>query len=188
MAGTTNSQALPYPWVDETITDVSTKNLADAIATKLDGEDAKRTAALKRADGAAFRNAAQSIPVTTDTVITFDGELWDTDNMINAGGGTPSRFQIATGITGVWMFTAFARSLTSTAWTKGVISIRKNGTTAVSRRSYWSGTNALVNKMQTTGLVNMAVNTDYVEVMIQHLGGASTNVALVGLKGVRVTS
>lgn len=187
MPGTTSSQSLPYPYIDEAISDVSTKNLADTLATKLDGEDTKRSQALKRPDGAAFRNANQSIAVSTDTVITWDGELWDTDGMINAGGGTPTRFSMAAGITGVWHFTAFVRSISSTGWTKGVITIRKNGTQAVSRRSYWSGTNALVSKMQTSGMVYLPNNTDYVEVMILHLGGASTNVALVGLKGVRIT-
>jgi hypothetical protein len=187
MPGSTASQGLPYPYLDETISDVSTKNLADTLATKLTGEDASRTAALKRPTGCAFRNANQSIPVTTDTVITFDGELWDTDGMINIG-TTPTRFSMAVGITGVWLFTAFARSLASSSWTKAVITIRKNGTQAVARRSYWSGTNALVSKLEVTGLVYLPNNTDYVEVMIQHLGGAGSNVALVGLKGDRVTA
>lgn len=188
MPGTTGSQALPYPYVDETITDVSTKNLADTLATKLDGEDVRRAAALKRPSGCAFRNANQSLADGTDTVITFDGELWDTDNLVNAGGGTPSRFQMSATTTGLWFFTAFARSLASTGWTKGQISIRRNGTTVVQRRTYWSGASAVASRLMVSGLVNLPTATDYVEVMILHTGGGATNVALVGLKGDRFTS
>lgn len=184
MPGSTASQALPYPYIDEAITDVSTKNLADTIATKLTSQDTARTLALKRATGEARRNTILALADGVNTVVPFDQEIWDTDNMINVGGANPSRITVATGLAGLYHVSGYLGAAVSGSWTRSQITIMKNGGTLVCGRTY--GASAPV--MLCSGL-HYAVNAgDYFELFLLHAGGGSTNVSNANLVVRRVSA
>jgi hypothetical protein len=185
MGGTTNSQSLRYPYLTETITDASTKNLADDIATALSAQDTKRAAALKRAAVQVARNANQSIPDNTDTLVSFDGEIQDTDNVWVIG--TPTRLTIPAGLTGLWWVRAQVLSAGHTSsTTKGQLSIRVSGTT-VKRRTYFTATGTIKNQMQVSGLVNVPNAGDFIEVAILHVGGGALNASSIFCEAMRRT-
>ncbi len=186
MGGTTNSQALRYPYIDETITDVSTKNLADDIAAKLTVEDGKRTLALKRYSASANRSAVQAIADTTNVTVIFDNELWDPDGMINLG-LQPTRVTVPA--VGLYYVNAHCFQPGGTTWNLGQISILKNGTLQC-RRRYWgdNATTAGPLRLQVTGLIYCSAISDFFEMQLFHIGGGTTNASVMELTVRRVTS
>lgn len=185
MGGTTNSQSIRYPYVNETITDVSTKNFADDCATALSAQDTKRAAALKRAAAQISRNAGQSIADNTDTLVSFDTEIQDTDNIWVIG--TPTRLTIPAGLTGLWWVRAQVLSAGHTSsTTKGQISIRVSGT-AVKRRTYFTASGTIKNQMQVSGLVNVPNAGDFIEVALLHVGGGSLSASSIFIEAMRRT-
>jgi hypothetical protein len=149
MGSTTPAYALRFPFIDEVITDASTKNLADDIAAILSTRlDADRDLSQKRASAFAFRNGSQSITVNVETNIQFTTEPFDTDAAINLGTNN-TRITVPTGMGGRYWAIAHVPSITSTAWTSGQIAIAKNGTDVV-RRKYWSASGQQVARMQVT--------------------------------------
>lgn len=185
MGGTTNSQSLRYPYVTETITDASTKNLADDCATALSLQDTARTAALKRSVVQVSRNANQSIADNTDTLVSWDAEIQDPDNLWVIG--TPTRITVPAGLTGLWWVRVQVLSAGHTSSTsKGQISIRVSGTT-VKRRTYFTATGTIKNQMQVSGLVNVPNAGDFIEAAILHVGGGALNASSIFIEAMRRT-
>lgn len=185
MGGTTNSQLLRYPYVTETITDVSTKNLADDCATKISAQDTKRTTALKRSVVSISRNANQSIPDNVDTLVSFDAEAFDADNLWVIG--TPTRITVPAGLTGIWWVdvNVLSPGLTGSV-TKAQVSIRVSGT-AVKRRTYFTATGTVKSPLRVFGHVNVPNAGDFIEVALLHVGGGALNASNVRVKAIRRT-
>lgn len=185
MGGTTNSQALRYPYVTETITDVSTKNLADDCATQLSAQDTNRTKALKRSVVSIFRSANQSIPDNVDTLVSFDTEFQDPDNLWVIG--TPTRITVPAGLTGIWWVDVYVSSpgLTGSV-TKAQVSIRVSGT-AVKRRTYFTATGTIKSPLRVFGHVSVPNAGDFIEVALLHVGGGALNASNITAKAVRRT-
>lgn len=154
MGDVTLNYALRYPFNDETITDVSTKNLADDIAAMLTNTlDADRDKSLGRASGQWSRFANQSIAANTETAIIGTSEVFDTNAEIDIA-GQPTRITIVAGSTGLYWVSAGIDNIGGTAWTSGTIAIAKNGTDIV-RRKYWCASGQMATDMLITGQMKL---------------------------------
>jgi hypothetical protein len=180
--------AIRFPWIDEVITDVSTKNAADDMAAILTGElDADRDLSLKRASADAFRNGSQAFTPAVETNTQFTSEPFDTDGAINLGTNN-TRITVPTAMGGRYWVIATASSIPSTTWTSGQIAIAKNGTDIV-RRKYWaiSGSRP-VSRMQVTCQVPL-VPTDFLTLTILFQGLPNpTNIDTITLEAQRLTT
>lgn len=187
MGGTTPAYAIRFPYIDETISDVSTKNAADDIAAVLSTElDVDRDTSLKRASGVSFRSGNFSVAANTETAVSFNQETWDTDAAINIA-GQPTRLTVPTGMGGLWWVAAVCGSVLGTAWSSGQIAITKNGTDVV-RRKYWSASGQMVSRMQVTAQM-VLVPTDFVTVTILFQGTPNpSDVDEVRMSGQRLTT
>lgn len=168
MGGVTPVWAIRFPFIEETITDASTKNAADDMAAILSAElDADRDLSLRRAAASAFRNGSQSIAANTETNIQFTSEDFDTDAAINLGTNN-TRITIPSSNGGRWWVFAHVANTGGSAWTSGQIAIAKNGTDVV-RRKYWSTSGQQVNRMQVTCQVPL-VPTDFLTLTVLFQG------------------
>lgn len=168
MGGVTPVYAIRFPFIDETITDVSTKNAADDMAAALSTHlDADRDVSLKRAAASAFRNGSQSINANTETNIQFTSEDFDTDAAINLGTNN-TRITVPSATGGRWWVFAHVASMTAPVWTSGQIAIAKNGTDVV-RRKYWAGASQQITRMQVTCQVPL-VPTDFLTLTVLFQG------------------
>lgn len=182
MAGATNSQRLPYPYLDEPVTDASVFFLARGTALRLDGEDTARTLALRRPSAAALRNANQSIPNNTITTITFDFEAYDPApyDMVNIGGAPTRVSATALAGTGTYGFQAIVLTpgLAAGAY-KADIEVYRTGT-LYAKRTYY--TNPAPEVMYAAGSLAMTGGTDYLEVKVFQNSGGAVNMSSVYLK------
>ena len=188
MGGVTPVYAIRFPFIDETITDVSTKNAADDIAAVLSTKlDADRDIALKRPSASAFKNASQSITANTETNIQFGSEDFDTDNAINLGTNN-TRITVPTADGGRWWVFAHVASITAPAWTSGQIAIAKNGTDVV-RRKYWAASGGQeMSRMQITCQVPL-VPTDFLTLTVLFQGTPNpTSIDSIRLSAQRMTT
>lgn len=187
MGSTTQAYAIRFPFIDEVINDVSTKNMADDMAAVLSTKlDADRDLSLKRASAYAFRNGSQSITANVETNVQFTSEPFDTDAAINLGTNN-TRITVPTAMGGRYWVFANAVSITSTTWTSGQIAIAKNGTDVV-RRKYWSASGQQVTRMQVTCQVPL-VPTDFLTLTILFQGTPSpTSVDGITLEAQRLTT
>jgi hypothetical protein len=168
MGDVTPVYAIRFPFIDETITDVSTKNAADDMAAVLSTHlDAARDTSLKRASASAFRNGSQSITAAVETNIQFTSENFDTDAAINLGTNN-TRITVPTGMGGRWWVFAHVASITAPLWTSGQIAIAKNGTDVV-RRKYWATSGQEMSRMQVTCQVPL-VPTDFLTLTVLFQG------------------
>lgn len=168
MSGTTPTQSIRYGEVTDVLTHTVLANLADDVAAQVDAADIARTAALKTAYANVDRNASLAIPVSTVTTITWDSLVTDTHSMINLG-TVPTRMTVsASGGAGLYQV-AVQASIDGTGWSRGDISLRKNGTQFVSRDFYGPQSS-----MQIETIVSLAVG-DYIECHVYHEGGGTTN-------------
>jgi hypothetical protein len=167
MASTTPTQSLRFAQVGDVLTYTALANLADDVATQLDAADVARTHALKTPYANVDRNATINVPVTTVTTITWDSLVTDTHSMINLG-TQPTRMTVsASGGAGLYHVVIQA-VVDVTGWTRGDISLRKNGTQFISRDYYHP-----INQMSIETVVNLAV-ADYIECHVYHEGGGTT--------------
>lgn len=185
MGGTTNSQAIRYPYDGEVLSDLHSKNTADDIATALTTQDTARTKALKRSVVSLSRNALLSCADGVDTLIPWDAENDDPDNLWVIG--TPTRIVVPAGLTGIWYVNVqvFSPGFTSSV-TKGQLSILVTGT-AVKRRTYFSGTSAVKDDLQVSARVNVPNANDYIEASLLHTGGGALNATAIRIKAHRST-
>lgn len=168
MGGTTPNYALRFPYIDETITDASTKNVADDIAAVLTSPlDAARNTSLKRASAVSERFATQSFAANTETAISQDNETYDTDGAINIA-GQPTRITAPASMGGLYWVHAMVSTINGTAWTSGQIAIAKNGTDFV-RRKYWSASGQHVSRLHLTGQIILAAG-DFVTMTVLFQG------------------
>ena len=187
MGGVTPIWAIRFPFIEEVINDVSTKNAADDMAAVLTGElDADRDLSLKRASADAFRNGSQSITANTETNVQFTSEPFDTDGAINLGTNN-TRITVPAGMGGRYWVFGNAVSITSTTWTSGQLAIAKNGTDIV-RRKYWSASGQQVTRMQVTAQIPL-VPGDFLTLTILFQGTPSpTSVDGITLIAQRLTT
>jgi hypothetical protein len=168
MGSVTPVYAIRFPFNDETITDVSTKNAADDMAAVLSTHlDVDRDTSLKRAAASAFRNASQSIAANTETNIQFTSEDFDTDAAINLGTNN-TRITVPTSMGGRYWVFGHVASIPGTTWTSGQIALAKNGTDLV-RRKYWAGSSQQISRMQVTCQVPL-VPTDFLTLTVLFQG------------------
>lgn len=186
MGSTTPTYAIRFPFIDETITDVSTKNAADDMASTLSTVlDVDMTTSLKRAVAVAFRNASLSVTAAAETTITFDQETLDTDNSFTLG--TPTRITVPSGMGGRWWVGAVLATTGGTAWTSGQIAIAKNGTD-ITRRKYWSASTNQVARLQVTAQIPL-VPTDFLTATLLFQGTPSpSSIDSFRLSAVRLTT
>lgn len=188
MGGTTNSQALRFPYVTETISDLHTKNFADDCATALAAQDVRRTSALKRSIVEVERAAALALADGSNVTVPWDTEVTDPDNLVNVGGGTPSRITIPAGLTGIWYCRVQVLSPGATGWMKGQVSITVTGNIRM-RRSYCQfGGGDSIDDMHLTAFVPVPNAGDYIEVQLLHVGGGSTNASDIRIRAMRRTA
>src|SRR6188474_2429096 len=118
MGGTTNSQAFRYPYIDEVVTDVSTKNLADDIAAELTTtQDVNRLKALKRPIAKASRQSStQNFADGVNTIVTFDTEVADSDGFINLGTNANRIIIPSSAFTGIYYAVARCESTGGGSW------------------------------------------------------------------------
>lgn len=187
MGGTTNSQALRYPYLNETITDASTKNLADDCAAQLLVQDGRRTAAIRKPIAWILRNANQSFADGVDTLVQFDTEIQDSDNLVNLGVNN-TRITVPSTLLGIWYVTV---SVTNTGFTgsvtKGQLSILVTGAVA-SRRTVFTATGTVKDTIRMSAFVNVGTANDYIETSLLHTGGGALNASSITMKAIRRTS
>jgi hypothetical protein len=187
MGSVTPVYAIRFPFIDETITDASTKNAADDMAAVLSTHlDADRDISLKRAAASAFKNANFSVAANTETAVAFTTEDFDTDGAINIG-TQATRITVPTSMGGRWWVGAVIAGISGTAWTSGQIAIAKNGTDVV-RRKYWSASGQMVSRMQVTCQVPL-VPTDFLTLTCLFQGTPNpSDIDTVRLMAVRLTT
>ena len=120
----------------------------------------------------AYRNTALSIPNNTFTKVTFDTEVFDTDNFFDST--TNNRFAPTT--TGKYLFTASATfdDFTAVAST-ATIQLARNGSTLIDGNSLLidiAGDPTLV----LATIINHTVTTDFYEIFVFQNQGAARNI------------
>lgn len=134
MGGTT-SQGLRYPYLDEVVTSVQQRNLAEDLDTQLTTDNTALTAGLHRPSARATRSASLNAPGNTSVKTTWATEVYDTDTMINLGTNN-DRMTVKTA--GLWIF---GFTLTPTNWGTTHIAwetqLLKN--TVLASRKMWYG-------------------------------------------------
>jgi hypothetical protein len=183
MPGATPVKAFPFPLLTEVVTHQSTEDLAQAFADELDLQDIAEGLALGRPACSARRVANQSIPDGVDTVITMDGEVYDTDGLVDIA-TNPTRISVPSGLEGMWYVHAEVGSANSTSWTKSQLSVRRAGVTGVLRKTF----SAASLHMLVSGVVWIPPGGSYLELMVLHSGGGATNVASVQFRATRLTA
>ena len=183
MAGVTDTQSIRFGQVTDVQTHTMIANEADDIATQLDAADLARTAALKRPTAWSKRSAVIAIPVTSQTLIQMDTEVWDTHSMVDIA-GLPFRVVVgATAGAGVYLVQAETNG-DYTGWTTAIIAIQKNGTDWVSKRFHLPQTGEVLGLQM---LVDMALN-DYFTMTIYHEGGGTTNAFSCNLRACKMSN
>lgn len=167
MGGTTNSQALRFPYVDEVIASTHIQNFATDCASKLDVQDANRLLVVHKPLAAVTRFAAQNIAVNTDTTIIWDGVGADPAGMVNLG-TQPTRITVPAAYTGLWrvqtdIFTS------GPSWTRTQVSILVTGVVRAAKT--YKGLNFSFAML--TALVNVPNANDYIEMRVRHAGGGT---------------
>ena len=166
MGGTTNSQALRFPFVDEVISDTAIKNLATDCATKLDAQDVTRAAVLKRPMATVTRNAVQNIAVNTDTTLIWDTIGFDPNSMVNLG-TQPTRITVPSTATGLWHVEIHGN--TNNTWSRTTLSFMVTGVVKAVKTFYF---NDFLWYNFATMLVVPNAN-DYIECRVRHSGGGT---------------
>lgn len=155
MGGTTPNYAIRFPYIDETITDASTKNAADDIAAALSTHlDASRDISLKRMAAVSERFNTQSFNANVETTIIQDNETLDTDAAISIA-GQPTRITVPASMGGLYWVSGLIATVNGTSWSSGQVALAKNGTDFV-RRKYWSAVTQQVTRLFITGQVILA--------------------------------
>lgn len=167
MGGTTNSQLLRFPYVDEVINSTNLQNLATDVASKLDTQDTNRTLVTAKPIASVARNANQSFAVSTDTLIIWDTINLDTAGLVNLG-TQPTRITVPAAYTGLWQVTYSLFDIAN-AWTRTAISVLVTGTVRQTR-TYYKSAYAFASH---TVFVNVPTANDYIEIRLRHAGGGT---------------
>jgi hypothetical protein len=173
MGGTTTSQALRYPYVDDIIAETAQGNLGADIAAKLTTQDTARNLVIKRPNVLIRRGANLSLVDGTDTAIIWDNVQDDPYSLVNLG-TFPTRVTPGAGNVGIWRFTLNVGAAGPNTWTKAQVSVAVTGTTK-QLRTYFSSGNGPAG-YTFAGLVQVPTGTDYIEMKIKHNGGGTTNI------------
>lgn len=165
MPGSTTPNALPYPYENETVDDVSIKNLADAVDAKFNTSITNATATTKRPAALVKRDTGTQSFATGAALanLTFTTELYDNNGMGNLGTNN-ERLTIATN--GVYLVSATAILNGGAAEqdvTTGVLVITVNGTVVSGWKGRWVTT-------ITVPLVKRLVAGDVVRAQYQWIG------------------
>ncbi len=113
------------------------------------------------------KSAAQSIPNATETVVTFDTEVFDTDGFHTS---TDGKITVPSGKAGKYLITAQIMVNSSGSQTQG--GMRKNGTGIF---TYYSSTTGTALMMLVNTVVNLAV-ADYLEIFVYQGSGVAKDV------------
>jgi len=120
----------------------------------------------------ATASADQSIPNSTETIVVFDTEVYDTDNAFNnTSSGNGYSFTVPSGQAGKYLLAASTRL---DGWTtpRFYISISVNGSNQIVQDIGNGGTYTVVNPVY---IADLSVG-DYVQCKIFHQNGSSQNV------------
>lgn len=171
MGGTTPSQGLRYPYVDDVINESNQANLGADVAAKLTTQDAARALVIKR-PFVFISSASQAIADGVDTAVIFTFVSTDPYGLVNLG-TQPTRITPGSGNTGLWKFSYFLQFTTGASISKVRLSIAVTGTTRVYRS--WFVNNSSTQNFVLSGMQQVAAGTDYMEFKVLHNGGGSQN-------------
>lgn len=176
MAGVTDTQSIRFGQDTDVIDHTLLKNLADDVAVQLDAADVARTAALKRPAVFLQRLAVLALPAAASTVVPYDTLNYDTHGMVNLG-GQPTRVTVsASSGAGIYMVHAVPISWDKTGWTRADVIVSKNGTPYM-QRTLWGPQST----MAVQGMVFLGTVGDYIETLIYHESGGTTNLSVMNL-------
>lgn len=135
------------------------------------------TAVSSTAVGCSLSNSADwSISSSVDTALTFDTEIFDTDNFHSTSSNT-SRITIPSGKAGKYIvssLTVFAANATGYRAPR----IKKNGNIVAPQQSSWTLSGSLSTYMWFTVVLDLAV-ADYIELFVLQNSGGALNVQAV---------
>lgn len=166
MGGTTNSQALRFPYAEEGINASNIGNFAADCATQLDVQDVNRLNVLHRPI-VGVSQSSQNVAANTDTSIIWSSVDFDPNSLVNLG-TFPTRITVPAAYTGLWRVTLSGLPL-STSWTKTQISVMVSSVIR-SWRSYFS---TEINAFCFSTMVNVPNANDFIEMRVRHTGGGT---------------
>lgn len=175
MGGTTGSQGLRFPYVDDVITDAAQANLGADIAAALSTQDTNRAKVLTRPFVYVRRGTTgQTFSDGVDTTVSFDLVNVDGYSMVNLG-TQPTRITPGAGWTGMWKV-SFSHAGSSSA-NKVRLAVSVTGTLKLGR-SWASGANSPTTH-SLSGDIYVANTTDYLEFKVLRNGSSGSDTVSV---------
>jgi len=120
---------------------------------------------------ALYKSGNQSVANATDTIVTFDSELFDTDGYHSTSTNT-SRITIPTGKGGYYTFCVYV-VWPDGSWAISNAALKKNG---VALKSDWLNVGSGTYNTQGYTTIVSASAGDYFEIIVYHNKGSSNNI------------
>jgi hypothetical protein len=175
MPGVTDTQSLRFGYVTDPISHTTVRDLADDVAAQYDAADVARAAALQKPVVRVQRNAGLAIPVTTITAIPWDVETTDTHGMVDIA-TNPTRVTAVTAAgSGLYLAEIDVQSNMG-SWTRADIILRRNGT-FYAQKSWYNPQD--FNHLQFSSFIDLDTVGFYLEWLLYHEGGGTTNTVIV---------
>jgi len=119
-----------------------------------------------------YHSVAQSIPHNTWTVLAFDSQHYDTDNIHDP---VTNNSRLTCKTAGKYVIWFFIRFLASATGVRGIL-IRLNGITSIGNQAYTSPASGDAQTALNISMTKDLVVNDYVEVVVFQNSGAALNV------------
>ena len=116
----------------------------------------------------AYQSAGQAIASSTDTKVSFQTEVWDTEGQFDP----TTNYRHTPLIAGKWLYTAIVH-LPNSNGGRTFLSLRKTGAIHHYGPQYVFANDA---RPDVTGIMDMNGSTDYAEVYLYHEAGASRTI------------
>lgn len=172
MGGTTPSQGLRYPYVDDVISESAQANLGADVASKLTTQDSARSVVIRRP----FVYVIDGGQATTDginTAFIWGSVTTDPYGLVNLG-TFPTRVTPGSANVGLWKFSLDFNFAVNGSITRMQASVALTGSTKFFRT--YSSIAAAPAHYSFSGMIRVPTGTDYLELQVLHNGGGTQNV------------
>jgi hypothetical protein len=182
---TFGTSGVDFPWQFISPNESLYELLKPAIAAKKVAIVGSRNNTIIRTPGACANLATPiSIPDTTSTAVTFDGEVWDSDTMIGII-AHPTRVTIVTpGIYAVTSYTAWPSNATGVRWAW----VQRSGAELITGLELPGSAVSLHGTAISTSAIVSLVAGDYLELQVGQTSGGALNLNAARLAVQRISS